>query len=315
MVAGTHIAFASALYIGGAAVFEYDANLWTWALAAVASLLPDIDLPTSRLGRAFFWLSSRLERDYGHRTITHSFIAMLALSVALSPLLWLHLDLWYWSFLGGYWSHLWIDMVNIRGADLLWPSPARLVFPGNRKYRLETGSKGEMVLSVALVAFTLLLYPVSGVGLRASLQQWLGNFDMALDRFTKEAGSQWFTLDLDAIDNLTLEHVECNCQVLGLWNGGLIVDYGGHPRAVGESQTAHNLFPKDAKLMDGPKLNVVSEHVDMKGRSLRWLLEHIDKSRTYFLLGQMLIGGGRFEDLQQLDLYHHPFQGANSLKF
>jgi inner membrane protein len=24
---------------------------------------------------------------------------------------------------GGYWSHLWIDMLNVRGMDLFWPSP------------------------------------------------------------------------------------------------------------------------------------------------------------------------------------------------
>lgn len=64
--------------------------------------------------------------------------------------------------MGGYWSHLWLDMLNLRGADLLWPSPVRGVFPGNPNDRMETGSKAEMVLLIALVLFALLLYPVSG---------------------------------------------------------------------------------------------------------------------------------------------------------
>jgi inner membrane protein len=46
LIAGTHIAFASALYLGGAAMFEYDTDLVGWALAVAASLLPDVDLPT-----------------------------------------------------------------------------------------------------------------------------------------------------------------------------------------------------------------------------------------------------------------------------
>lgn len=50
MIAGTHIAFASVLYLGGAALFEYDPDLLGWALAAGASLLPDVDLPTSQGG-------------------------------------------------------------------------------------------------------------------------------------------------------------------------------------------------------------------------------------------------------------------------
>nr|WP_232420115.1 metal-dependent hydrolase [Nitrosococcus watsonii] len=89
MIAGTHIAFASALYLGGAALFEYDTDLLGWALAAGASLLPDVDLPTSKLGRVLFWLSTRLEKHFGHRTITHSFLALMVLAVLISPLLWL----------------------------------------------------------------------------------------------------------------------------------------------------------------------------------------------------------------------------------
>jgi hypothetical protein len=32
LIAGTHIAFASVLYLGGAALFEYDTDLIGWAL-------------------------------------------------------------------------------------------------------------------------------------------------------------------------------------------------------------------------------------------------------------------------------------------
>ena len=40
-------------------------------------------------------------------------------------------------------------MLNIRGIDLFWPSPLRVVTPGNRHGRLEVGSKGEMVGSAS----------------------------------------------------------------------------------------------------------------------------------------------------------------------
>lgn len=222
MIAGTHITFASVLYLGGAALFEYDTDLVGWALAAAASLLPDTDLPTSKLGRALFWLSTRLERRFGHRTLTHSFIALAAVALATSPLLFIH-PVWFWCMVGGYWSHPWIDMLNIRGADLLWPSPIRVVMPGNRNWRIEVGSKAEMVLLTCLVVACLALYPVSSLGFRGGLQHLLGNFDMAHDSFIKKAGTRWYTLDLQATDNLTLEHVTCQCPVLGVWQSGLIV--------------------------------------------------------------------------------------------
>jgi len=53
------------------------------------------------------------------------------------------------------------DMLNLRGADLLWPSPVRVDFPGNQSYRMEAGSKAGMVLFISLLFFSLLLYPAS----------------------------------------------------------------------------------------------------------------------------------------------------------
>lgn len=86
-------------------------------------------------------------------------------------------------------------MLNLRGADLLWPSPVRVVMPGNRKYRMAVGSQAEMVLMTALLAACLALYLVSGVGFRTGLQHLLGNFDLARDAFIEKAGTQWFTLE------------------------------------------------------------------------------------------------------------------------
>ena len=43
MTLGTHLAFASVLYLGGATLFGCQPDWISWALAAVASLLPDVD--------------------------------------------------------------------------------------------------------------------------------------------------------------------------------------------------------------------------------------------------------------------------------
>jgi inner membrane protein len=65
---GTHLAFASVLYLGGATLFGYKPDWISWLLAA-ASLLPDIDLPPAKIGRLFWFVSVPLERCFGHRTI------------------------------------------------------------------------------------------------------------------------------------------------------------------------------------------------------------------------------------------------------
>ena len=81
MALGTHVTFASVLYRGGAARFGYPPDWVSWLLAAVASLLPDVDLPPARIGRLFWFVAVPLERRFGHRTLTHSALMLLAVAV------------------------------------------------------------------------------------------------------------------------------------------------------------------------------------------------------------------------------------------
>jgi inner membrane protein len=177
---GTHLAFASVLYLGGATLFGYRPDAVGWLLAAIASLLPDVDLPPAKIGRLFWFVSGPLERRFGHRTLTHSALMLLAVAALAAPLLAVQ-PLYYWAVIGGYWSHLWLDMLNVRGVDLFWPSPLRVVMPGNRNWRLEVGSQGEMILLSALLVLTAAIVPLSQIGFRDGLQALLQNFDIARD--------------------------------------------------------------------------------------------------------------------------------------
>ena len=105
MTLGTHVALASILYLGGATLFDYRTDALGWLLAAIASLLPDADLPTSKIGRLFWFLSVPLERRFGHRTITHSLVALSAVAALTAPLA--TIDARYFgSCVGGCWSHV-----------------------------------------------------------------------------------------------------------------------------------------------------------------------------------------------------------------
>lgn len=300
MTLGTHVAFASVLYLGGATLFGYKPDWIGWLLAAVASLLPDIDLPPSKIGRLFWWVSVPLERRFGHRTITHSAVGLLAVALVASPL-WLVQPLYFGCALGGYWSHLWIDMLNVRGVDLFWPSPVRLVTPGNRHWRMEVGGKAEMVLLSALLLSTVALYPLSRMGFRDGLQAVIKSFDIAHEQYQRQIGTHWYDLELVASDNLTLARVEGRYPIIGTWKGGFIVLHEGQPRAVGKSEAHHNLLPISARLIEGEPLTVQSVKVEMRGRSLRWLLGQIDQRRVYYLSGE--IQTARIEPVANIELY------------
>ena len=300
MTLPTHLAFASVLYLGGATLFGYKPDPISWALAAVASLLPDIDLPPSKIGRLFWFISVPLERRFGHRTLTHSLVVVLAVAVLSWPLTLIQ-PLYWGCVVGGYWSHLWIDMLNVRGVDLFWPSPMRLVAPGNRHWRIAVGSKAEMILLSVLLVMTAALYPLSHIGFRDALQALLKSFDIAVEQYQRQIGTHWYDLELVASDNLTLERVTCRCPVVGLWKGGLVVLQDGKPRAVGKSPQNHNLLPITGRLIEGDLLTVQSMRVEMKGRTLRWLLGKIDQRRVYFINGE--VQTGRIEPVANIELY------------
>ena len=286
MTLGTHVAFASVLYLGGATLFGYRPDAVGWLLAAVASLLPDIDLPPSKIGRLFWWISVPLERRFGHRTLTHSLIALSAVAALAAPLAAIRPQ--YWGcVVGGYWSHLWIDMLNVRGVDLFWPSPVRLVTPGNRHWRMEVGSKAEMVLLSVLLALTLALYPLSRMGFRDALQALIRSFDIAHEQYQRQVGTHWYELDMVASDNLTLARVEGRFPVVGTWKGGFVILADEHPRAVGKSESFHNLLPISARLIEGEPLTVQAVKVEMRGRTLRGLLGEHKNSGEISSLGKL----------------------------
>ena len=195
-------------------------------------------------------------------------------------------------------------MANIRGVDLFWPSDIRVVMPGKIKFRLEVGGKAEMIVLCSLVVFSAGLYPMSDLGLRGGLHQLLRNFDIARDEYVKAQGKKFYSLELNAIDNLTLEHIQCTCPILGAWQGGLIIEYNGKSRSVGESEVNHNLFPTEAVLIKGDPLRVITQRVNMNGRSLRWLVDSLQTNHEYYLLGELFVDSGLLPSMNDIELYH-----------
>jgi inner membrane protein len=51
-------------------------------VAAIASLLPDIDISTSPAGRVFFFVARFLEGRFPHRSCTHSIVASFFVAIA-----------------------------------------------------------------------------------------------------------------------------------------------------------------------------------------------------------------------------------------
>jgi len=278
MTLGTHLAFASVLYLGGATLFGYKPDGISWLLAAVASLLPDIDLPPAKIGRLFWFVSVPLEHRFGHRTLTHSLLVLVAVAALSVPLMAIRpLYFWRWSAAisrtcGWTCSTCagWICSGPLRCGWSLrgiaiggWKWGAR----GRWSCCPACWSRQRRSTRSATSAFAMACRPCS----RTS--------DIACEQYQRVAGNHWYALELIATDNLTCNPFKGRFPVVGVWQNGLIVERDGELRWWGRAKTHHNLYPRQARLLRGEPLRVVAERVAMRGHTLRWLVSRIDQSR------------------------------------
>jgi inner membrane protein len=96
------------------ALYQVDGPLSYLFIGGAMALLPDADIRRSFAGRVLpLWLLCR------HRCFTHSFAALLAVSLIA-----FFLDPWMGiATLVGYASHLLLDWLTPRGVQLMWPKP------------------------------------------------------------------------------------------------------------------------------------------------------------------------------------------------
>jgi len=155
----------------------------------VATTLPDIDLPKSTIGRTFKPISQYINRRWGHRTITHSFITLLILTLFLAMLEKQITDQNTLSlvFFYAYLSHLLLDMVTLMGVPLLYPfSKNPFVLPGNPRYRIRTGDiRAETIAFCLFILLSIFLRPLFQQGFWTSYNRLFGTMKHLVAEFKK----------------------------------------------------------------------------------------------------------------------------------
>ena len=141
MLAPTHSAFS----ILCTAVALQTTNPVVLGVAAAASLLPDIDHPGSIAGKLFYPVSRLISSKFAHRTITHSWIAVLLCSIFTS-VLFFRAPMVAGSILIGYTSGILGDMLTKNGVNFVFPAKVSVVVFRNPALRFKTGSFAEFIL-------------------------------------------------------------------------------------------------------------------------------------------------------------------------
>jgi len=187
--------------------------------ASFFSLLPDIDHPDSLIGRIFLPLSKFLQKRYGHRTVTHSIFAILALTLLLIPINLISVSFYFCSLLA-FSSHIFIDLFNRSGVRLFAPlSSKEYISFRTPELRLLVGSWKEYVLLFLLVLLTVLAskdtFSVHGA-VRYLGKHLYKNYDSAVKDF-QEAGSYLCIAQLEYYDFLERKIKRESLPVLNMY--------------------------------------------------------------------------------------------------
>lgn len=310
MTAPTHVTFGALCYFVTAAALQWPPSTAAVATAALGALLPDIDLPTSAVGRPLFPLAKALNEQIGHRTLTHSFLGILLLLLILSPLFFLD-SLILWALLIGYVSHLLIDTVNKAGIELLYPSRVRAWFLSDERYRITVGSREEFILLVVLVIFTAVFFPVTLRGFTGTLHYLLGDVDSAITDFYRLMPTHDVTATVAAIDTISQEQVRGEFPVLGVdHNNTLIIQQDGRLREIGA--TGH-LRPERIRVRPGVAHKIVEQQIEMGGHVLREIAPFV-KDREVYLFGTLHVVTDRNPEIR-LDAFNPIRRNGSTLTF
>ncbi len=120
MMARSHVVVGVAAWVAAAPLLHLPIIDPVYlGLAVAGSLLPDVDHPKSWVGRRTRPISTTLASALGHRGVTHSAIAVVALSTLLWQAGYRRGGISALSI--GYLSHLAADMLTPQGLRLAWP--------------------------------------------------------------------------------------------------------------------------------------------------------------------------------------------------
>lgn len=175
------------------------ANPYYLGATVLVSLLPDIDTPKSLIGKPFYPLSKWLYRKYGHRTITHSILFALILTLITYIFQRLQVIPPHYALIifFAYFGHLLLDMLTTTGVPLLYPfwrNPC--VIPGNPNYRFSTGNiKQEGIIFVVFLCSSIFMSNLFLQGFWLTYNQQFNDITHVYREFTKS--NKLYKIDYD----------------------------------------------------------------------------------------------------------------------
>jgi inner membrane protein len=275
----THLAFAGvcAVIAQGMGHTLEPASLVALGLGAI---LPDIDTSTSSIGQLVPAFSSRIERRFGHRTITHSLLGVMTLAIVSSPLI-----LWNSSVFGflllGFISHLILDTFNISGVPLLWPARTVFWFFPHRAYRVAYNSPLEKFILVSCLLACVAVIPFSSIGFSNSFHKFLGTPSGVVSDYLEWRDSFEVFAEVDGFNVETQEKIHGKYRVVdAIGKEGVIVeDESGDALGMGLARGAQ-VSVYHVAAFKTQAIQSKEYRLELEGEPLEHLLSRLPKAKT-----------------------------------
>lgn len=154
-----------------------------WGIAGC--LLPDISNPYGGIGKVIKPLSNFISQQWGHRTITHSWV-FITITTAIALIFKIISDEnGYWLLPIGVCTHIVLDMVNISGVKFFYPDSIAVVMPSEYDVRIGTGSKREKRLAFGIATLALITLPLGIWGYESTIRFIAGSHTAATEEYKK----------------------------------------------------------------------------------------------------------------------------------
>ena len=291
MRAGTHISFSQFLYLLLVSSAGLTFSPLAAAGAALASVAPDIDSGGTLAGRVSPRLTRWLETRFGHRTITHSALAVATVIVVLLPVALLDATL-YLCLILGYASHPVLDTMTVTGVQLFYPfSTVRCVFPMDTKhphrYRVRTGGSTDTTLGIAFLLLCVPAYLIARAGHEHLIRSVQKDIESAVREYRELEHEYRVYATLEARHTLSGNILSGTFEIVGAPDARtmLLLDSAGMMRSVGVRARAEFLSQK-ILCQRGERIQTTSREYDLSGRLLGEPLAGSAADRL-FLFGEL----------------------------
>ena len=266
------------------------------ATAVLAAQLPDIDHTKSIIGRICYPIAKVLNRRYGHRTITHSFAALILLTAIVAATT---EGAYSTIFFLAYASHLVLDMLTIQGIPLFYPIARNpCVIPGDPNLRFRSGDlRSETMAFFFFLAMGIFLQPLMKTGFWTQYNRLFGTTKHLASEFKKS-------------DDLLLVHYEARKGSQAITGEGYVLD-AKEGRVVLLENEEFKILDKKELVID----KVLPEHTNQQFFFDTKHFVSVSEDSLNLLLLDKLIWEVEIHSNNEFEVWNEDFQQAPMKQF